>query len=398
MLDRTQQTGAKIQTTAGTAETLAATNFSGSYKIPDVRLDISTYKRELARASISPDQDVRASRSQMVSFVMELTGGGVATEAPWLTYLRAMGFSVAQVRKVTTGAVTGGTFAIGDVVGNNTVQASATKTGTFIRIAAGTIWYVPGTGTFASSDVISNYASPQVSTTLSGTPATGGLAATPFTETNAALPAALTIEVRHDGEVHRMTDARGKGKLTLALNSVPLLACEFMGVPVLDGDGRPLTGAAITAIPIVGAAPLACKGIPLRLAGISPAPVMTKIEIDIGNTLAQRGTITDGDFASSGNLDTRITERAITVNIDPEYIAGAPLDAVKRAVDGSTTTLSFEYGATGHLNGLLVVHVPRLQFPAQVTKGNRDRISTVDLAATACVVNGDDEISFFHLF
>ena len=396
MLTRIKQNGAKIEATEGTAESLTATNFSGKFKDSSFKYSPGNYERGTQEPGLAKDPSVRVSRSASINITEEVIGGSVSAEAPWSARLKACGFNVTQLKKVTCGSVTGGTFRAGDIVGNNVTQASATKTGIFVRIASGTLWYMPLTGTFASSDVMSNYASPQVSTTLSGAPANGGWGYTPMTETDSVAPASLTMEQRLGGEVHQAVACRGKVTLSMKMGEVPLWNWEFTGVPVTSSDA-PASGSAITGIPVVGGPPLPVKGMPIAINGVTP--VLTMVDISIDNALSQRGTIANNDFQSSSYQGTRITDRNVKVSVDPLYVAGAPLNVVKNALLGTTFAMSIEHGQTSHVNGCLVIGLPVVQQSPEVEQGDRDGEVSVSLEMTAFRNAGaDDEIGIFHCF
>lgn len=396
MLTRTKQNGAKIEATEGTAETLSATHFSGKFKDSSFKYAPGNYERGTQQPGLAKDPSVRTSRTANITIAEEFIGGTVSAEAPWAARLKACGFQVTQLKKVACGSISGGTFRAGDIIGNNATQASSTKTGIFVRVASGTLWYVPVTGTFASADTVYNYATSQVSTTLSGSPANGGWGYTPQTETDASAPASLTMEHRIGGEIHQAVACRGKVTLSMKMGEVPLWNWDFTGVPVTSSDA-PASGSAMTSIPAVGGTPLPVKGMPIAINGVTP--VLTMVDISIDNALSQRATIANNDFQASGYQGTRITDRNVKVSVDPLYVAGSPLNVVKNALLGTTFPMSIEYGLTSHVNGCLVIGMPVVQQSPDVEQGDRDGEASVSLEMTAFRNAGDDdEIGIYHCF
>ena len=408
ILARTVQYGWKIEAAEGTRETLAAADFAARTKIgSEESYEAGNYERELAKASLSKDPSVRGSRRATIPFTVELVGGGASTPCKWHEALRAAGFAVAATpRVVTVGSVSGGagaSFEPGQSIGDNATQGSATKTGkviAFVPVSPNKLIYLPGTGTFADTDTMYNYGvSPQASAAVDSAPAAAGYRFTPLSETNASAPPSLSVEKRIGGEAHVLVGARCNGTLAMRADEAAMLELEAMGSVLIDNaTGRPPTASAMTGITYEGVQPLAVKGMRVRVG--TYAPILTQVTMDLGNTMSPEATINDNDYVSSGLRGARITDRAITVALDPDYDVSGGLDVIARTMLGGTFPLSFMHpgpASATHGNGMIVVIAPQAQLEATHSPGDRDGKKTSPITARLCGT-ADDEVEIFHVF
>ncbi|MFZ2875476.1 MAG: hypothetical protein WAZ94_13465 [Phycisphaerales bacterium] len=397
-LTRTTQIGFKLETTEGTPETLSAGDFAGNFKDDKHTLQVGEYDRALKRGSLSEEQKIRTARMESITFTCELVGGGAATETKWQEVLRGMGFKKTQLKVMTLGSVTDGPFVCGTRIGNNATEGSATKTGTAVvqlATSPAKLVYVPGTGAFADTDTVYSYGvSPQVSAPVDSAPSNAGYEFAPMSENSSQTPPSATLERREGGLAHTITAARGKGSLSFRMNEVPLLSAEFQGCPVLE-DGNPPAGAEVTSIPVLGGVPLACKGMPIAIAGVTP--VLTQIEISLDNTLAMRGTIANNDTQDSGYVGARITGRAVTMTLDPEKDVSGSLEVEAKTVLGTTFPVIIDHGDADHANGRTIVYGAAAQLQGDSTSDDRDGIVTNQLTAKF-TGTADDEIRIYSVF
>ncbi len=403
ILKRLAQIGVIIQTVAGTEETLTAADFSGKRKEADYSLNVDKYERGLMKAAFTVDPSLKGSRSGGISFTEECVGGGAAAEAPWHRSIQAAGFSKTAIKYVTLTTPSGPGFAPGDLVGDQATYAASTKTGMVVAVISSTrIVYKPIAGTFAGSDTFRNYATSSSTGTVSGSPAAAGYIFEPTTPTEASEGVICTVENRNGGMRRTYTDAKAKLTVTMNRNEPVLLKFDFMGVPVLDsGNGnRWREASAITNIPAVGTVPTLCKGTKCTITqGATLAvPVSTKFEVQVDNTLGMRQTTASNDIQNSGFVGCRITDRKITVTIDPEMNKGsAGIDWVAALNNGGTMALLHQAGLSTDANGLFVAYVPAAQIDSEPNESDRDGIVNISptLLATG---NADDEVWFAHVF
>lgn len=400
MLTRLSQIGIKIEGTEGTEETLGAPEFSGNRKEHAHTSDITEYERGLTRATLTPKPNLKAQFTGGVSFIEELVGGAAATPPPWDATLRGMGFTRADLKYVEVGgpAMNTDQLRIGQTLGNNATQGSATATGIFVGYKTGSpdrVVYLPVTGAFTASDSVYNYTVTQFSAEVNSSPAAAGYAYTPLTETTSSAPPSVTVERRFNTERHTRIGARGKGELSLRMGEPALLRVEYMGAPVYDSanPGRPRVAAAQSGLTAYSTPPKVTRGIPLSLVdgATEYTPVLTELVLGIDNTLAPRPTITSAQLADSGYMATRISDRKLTVRIDPEHL----LPTVSGAVDfyAMLNTLKvFEVrtsiGTLTDVNGMIAVWAPAAQRVGNLESGDRDGIVTIP---GEHLLTGDDD-------
>lgn len=398
MLVRTRQTGIKVQSVSGTEETLAAANFGNNNYEQGFSYSAGEFERPVQRATLTPLENAKGARLLKISRKQELVGGGISSQPNWHTDLMACGFAATQMKVAAIGSLANATqFKPGMRIGNNATEGSATKTGVLARVSATKIWYVPGTGTFASADVVYGYPASglQPSGTLTGSPANGGYRLAPQSETDAVTPTIVTAEARDGAQKHTLIDGRGTGSISLKMNEPVMLSSEITGCPVFDTDTfTPRSSGYMANVPSVGTTPSVCKGIALTVGGATP--VLTMLDIDLGNTVTPRGTMANNDVALSGYKGVRVSNRKITARIDPEW-AIADKDYVKAMTKGDTFELIAEVGLTSNANGLVLIHGPAVQVTGDIAPGDRDGITTVEpnLLFTG---SGDDELVLYHCF
>ncbi len=398
MLSRLYQSGIKEEAAVGTEETLVAADFAGVFRDQSYTGAATEEERNVQRSTLTQLPTLKGAKLLKISRTEELLGGGAATAAKWHSVLKACGFTSAQAKVAAIGSLANATqFKPGMRLGNNATEGSATKTGVLARVSGGKIWYVPGTGTFASGDVVYGYPASglQPSGTLSGSPANGGYRFNPLTETPSAAPATVTMELRDGEQRHTLVAGRGTGSLILKMNESIKLKSEMTGPQVYDTDGvTPRAAGFITGIPAIGTTPSVCKGMSMMVDGATP--VLTMLEIDFGNTVTPRGTMASNDFVSSGYKETSITDRKVTCRIDPENVL-AEKNWVKSMAAGTTFEMWAEAGSPADANGLVLVHAPAAQTTGEITPGDRNGRATVE-PNVQFTGAGDDELFIWHLF
>ena len=122
-----------------------------------------------------------------------------------------------------------------------------------------------------------------------------------------------TIYVYKDGFLHSMLGSIGTVKFTLEAGKIGFAEFEFSGSYVaVASSANPTPNFGTNAVPI-------CTGASLTLVGVA-TEIATKIEIDLGNTIAQRDDVN----SANGVKGFMITGRSSKGSVDPEVIdAGA---------------------------------------------------------------------------
>ena len=168
-----------------------------------------------------------------------------------------------------------------------------------------------------------------------------------------------TIYVYKDGFLHSMVGSIGTVKFTLEAGKIGFAEFEFSGSYVAVASGTnptPTFGTAI--VPI-------CYSASLTLVGVA-TEIATKIEIDLGNTIAQRDDVN----SANGVLGFMITGRSSKGSVDPEVIDAA---AWTKLVAGTSASTSVTLGATW--GNIIVFTMAATQY-TDVSYGDRSGILT----------------------
>ncbi len=398
-----QQFGIKVEATEGTEESLVAADFVYGVKDVEFSLASNEYDRSLNRGTLTMQKSLAGQRMQSLSATVEWHGGGAAAETMAGRVLRGCGFARTQLRVINIQSPSGGSFAPGDLVGNNASQGSATKLARVAYYENATqdrlVFHPISGGDFAGGETIHNYTDAGASAAVSGTPglANAGNGYRPVSETDSVLPDSVTCEVRVDGLKHTCIGARGDGNLRLALGEPVLVRGEFRGPPVLDTGDTPRSGTRVTGLTNPGS-PAAVRNIPLalRVDGTDFKPVLTDFEVRFGNSLADRPTITDDCLAESGYLATRIDGRSPRVSLTIEH-EPADFEAISLKLTDAVFGCTARVGTPTGTSGLLVVHMPECQIVGDVSHGANGNILT-DQIEIAPRGDDNDELWFWQVF
>ena len=400
-LERTTRMAWKIQAADGIAETLAEPEFAVSISGDKQSLIPNEYQRESKTGSLTRRADVKGARQVTFNSDVEMIGGSATTEPKWGELVRASGFSRTALIAATLTTVTG-TFSLGDRVGNNVAENSATKRGIVVAYYDGTAKVLvirPTAGTWANADAVNNYTVAGAGT-VTGAPAAAGWGYIPQSETDVSETAKVTMGRIADGEFVVGTDGRCTGSIQYAFGKVPMYSMELQGSLKLADDGNALAVPSLGTIPSPGAVPLPCKGMPIRMFskadGTAYTPILTQAEIKIGNSLTMRETVSDADYVNSGYLGSRITARDPMLTADPEHDK-AGLLATLRTMVGGTFKAYTVHGLATHGNGQTIVYAPAAQFSGNLDTSDRNGISTksVNLKLTG---NADDEMGIYVVY
>ena len=183
-----------------------------------------------------------------------------------------------------------------------------------------------------------------------------------------------SIYVYKDGFVHTVAGAIGNVKFTLEAGKIGFAEFEFSGsyVAVVSATNPvPVFGTAI--VPICYSAGLSLFGSTSHIAG--------KIEIDLGNTIAQRDDVN----SANGVKGFMITGRSSKGSVDPEVIDEANWTKLVAGTSGSTV---ITLGAT---TGNIIVFTMAATQYTDVSYGDRSGILThsANLAFNATSAGND---------
>lgn len=397
---REYQIGVKVETARGTPESLVAADYAGNYTDPDHGYAVGEYDRALARGPLSKDAALRGSKQLTLKFTCEAVGGGVATQVPWHNALRACGMKATQAKMITFTTVSGGSFKRGQTVGNNATQGSATKTGVVLAYdsigATKKLWIRPVTGTFTSGDVVYGYVASTASGTSTASPTNGGYQFQLLSRVDGGADnEAATVQYRHAGHIHTLTDGQGSVTIRAEHDKPLLLDFTFMGCPVMV-SGAPDIGALVASVPTIGGAPTLALGYPFLIDG-DLSPVVDALNVEIQNQVVYRKAMGANALVGSGFAGTWISDRTVKATTQPEKPAIASKDFAAKLFAGSTMAVDIEVGTGAQTNGMVVVYAPAAQQVGDAKEGDRDMIVTtpLDLMLTG---SADDEVWIAHLF
>ena len=288
-----------------------------------------------------------------------------------------------QTKIMTVTTIT--SFAVGDVISQSIDNATPADAldfayGRITAIVGNTIEYVPfqGAGGFqfaigAAGVVIG---------------ATGGSSAVSVDPVAAQGPTA-TAKTFEDGISKTFAGTRGSCTVTLPTGEFPLLNVTLQGAYNAVADEANLTvgGAAQATIPTF-------LGIEYRI-GRTWLPCTSSIAFDLGQNLVRRTCAGN----ASGLEGFAITDRTITMTMDPEAVQEAVGNAYTDAKAGTAVTVQLRFGnfTSGAGVDAWLVSADQVQYES-LAQGDRDGIMTHDATMQ---VNGYDtlnesELSFLN--
>ncbi|MCC6428327.1 MAG: hypothetical protein IT435_16085 [Phycisphaerales bacterium] len=399
ILTRQAQFAIKIETTEGTAETLAAADAAGVHANLTDERGPEAYEQNASRPGLDSEPDIKGSRMRKFSGETQLKGGGASSAAKWHEIIQACGLSsVTGLKVFSVGTITSGPFTLGMRIGNNASEGSATKTGVVVAQLSGPNRLVikPVTGTFTNGDSIFGYTGTTPSSSISSTLSAAGWAFELQTESPSAGPPSVTAEERDGGQIFRVVGARGDFSLMLEMNKPALLKWEFTGCPVLQNDASELTGSAFANVSTLGAPPPVCKGCELAIDGTAlTTTTITQVELKAGNTISPDETIASNDFAASGNRGYVITDRKPTLSFDPRREVPG-INATGKLYGGATFSASAKVGNTSDTHGQVIAYAPAAQVSG-ASEGDRNGMRT-DQVEAKLTGSGDNAWSLYHVF
>jgi hypothetical protein len=200
-------------------------------------------------------------------------------------------------------------------------------------------------------------------------------------KSDASSPANVTIGKYTDGRLKRIAGAQGKFKLTMESGKPGLAEFNFLGQFVAPSAVAKL-------------APNYPRAVPPRLISATLTIAATnytisKIEVDYNNTLILRPDPT----TASGYFGSCITDRVITIGVDPEALGYGTKDWNTDWTAGTEAAFNCVLGTTA--TNIVTIAAPKMQLMEPPNEGEREGI-LVDQLKFQCnrsVDAGDDEFS-----
>lgn len=197
----------------------------------------------------------------------------------------------------------------------------------------------------------------------------------------------LTIAVYETGPtnavIKKMVGAMGTFSFSAENGKRVMINFEFTGVWVPAVDGTMLT------LPTFPPLPPRFAGATFTLTpsgGSAFTPKITKFSLDVGNTIALVGDITQ----ASGYAYAVVTERMMKGKIDPMAEQIAASDVWGQLIAPTTSAMALSIGSVA--GNTVAIAAPAFQF-TNAQEADRDKLVTTDLDYFLAVVAGDDEAS-----
>jgi hypothetical protein len=182
-----------------------------------------------------------------------------------------------------------------------------------------------------------------------------------------------------DGLLLKMTGARGKGNVELAVGSVGYYNWEFTGHFVS------VTDVALPSATYDSTSPAPLLNVPFQADTF--AAVIAKLAFDLGVEVAMPESMA----AADGYGEVTIVGRNVTGSFDPARVLIATYNFITKWQTGAAVAL--DTGTIGSTAG----NIYRVTMPAithtEVGRGNRNNVATFEMKFAAAESTGDDEVS-----
>lgn len=188
----------------------------------------------------------------------------------------------------------------------------------------------------------------------------------------------LTINYYQDGIIHTLTGARGTVSFNLEAGGIGKASFSFTGHDA-EADGALITPTydATVPAPVIGAS----------FSIGAYAAVVAKLSVDMGIKLAMPPSVN----AADGFSDVRITGREVTGSFDPELVLKATKDFYSEWTSG--TKMALDTGVIGSAAGnRYQMSLPAVYY-RELSYGDRDGITTLEVGFGAVENTGDDEVT-----
>jgi len=395
--------GTKLHATdESTAETLANTDFEAPLaEVQMAQWDVARFDRALTGEDLDrePGRPTRKKLTLTHSEEIQSRGADAASLPYFHPKLIACGFQRAQVRKINVDAPTG-TFRTGEVITDGAAK-SAVLLDVMNVGGAGDwrLWWVElAGGDFADGDTITGDTSAATAAVATGaTAADGGHNYRTLSESTGVVPPAATHTHLRGGHAYRLIGARGDAVMRFSESNPGILEFTMSGAPDLTAQlGLPAESppANIAVVPDVSPIATAANMI-LDPAGENYLPpVISSFEARVGNTVSDRPTITAGSIGQTGYRPPRISQRAATLQFDPEKVSESVHGSVKRAMTGAGAEIDLRYGDPTAAGGRVAFFAYEAQYQAPQAA---DREGVLVETITADIRRGPRTDWAFHL-
>lgn len=330
-LVRKAQVLVKVESVAGTAESLAASDgktriyvgAAASYEAPKE-------KRDIARASLTPLGMLSSTKAIPMTFRSEVNTPDLITDGlEYAAALQACGLGITALRRIPVGAITGGPIARGATI----TGGVSTATGRVVRKATTGdpyIYFAPLTGTFQAEAIT---ATGGASCTSSGVSAVWGWRVNPVSSSF------QTVTARYEEDGYQWTARGAMGDLTAEFQSSRAGMFEFsLNGPKSSYGDQDMT----SSIAFNEEEPPIMQNAGLFLGTFFP--VYRSINFALGNNVVLRE---NGNAAGDSGFETaRITGREPKLTIVLEHASVSDYDFFGNFDANTKIATGFRVGST----------------------------------------------------
>jgi hypothetical protein len=382
MLTRIRQLAAKIESQEGIEDALSASDARIQAENPVIDVDPPVHERNPVGSSLSKIGDVPGKRVSRLTFSLRLRGSGESLVEPqWFKFLKACGWKVNALYKITIGAVTGGPFKHGETI---TGDISGATGRVVIDTSDGTttLYFIPISGAFQTGETLTGSVSGATADTSSG-PQEAGKEFKPISRQS--LVPSLSAGTFEDSVKKTMKGARGKVKFNFRVSEPVTLDFEFSGAfsgtvdsPLLEGIVHEQTKP-----PTFLNAYLWIDSLKAKL---------SELEIDWANVLSVRDDVNE----PGGVFSFLIADRKPLGSFNPEMVEVSNHDFFGKWLRQEEMILNFQVGEVW--GNKFWFYAPKVQY-TKVADEDRDGIMSArtSFSLNGSLEPGDDELTILSL-
>lgn len=389
-LIRQRALGAKPETTEGTFNTPASANAGIHIYNPKIDFKPDLFKRNPARASLSPLAPITGILRGTISFRCEIKGPDNVSSNLGIpeidVLLRACGY-----KRIDTGAapVTARAYKPTSYMKphlTTTLSAGATAgSSVSIQVTSSTGFAIGDVVNIAGSSLAREEGNMTITAIADGTHITvDTLTANKnngdtVERVSAAIP--LSLEIQDAEKSYRMRGARGNAKIMCKVGEPAMIDFTF------SGGVETVTDSFTAFAPTFGSkTPPAFFSAGLNLGGAYSGATFTSIEFDTANVLGPR----ESGNSSTGILSTLITNREPKGKFDPESVTEATYAYWTKLLASTGASLSVAVGSTS--KNRVTITSPAIVLD-QIADEERTGISTYGVGFTCTTTGtGEDEL------
>ena len=389
-LIRQRALGAKPETTEGTFNTPGSANAGIHIYNPKIDFKPDLFKRNPARASLSPLAPITGILRGTISFRCEIKGPDNVSSNLGIpeidVLLRACGY-----KRIDTGAapVTARAYKPTSYMKphlTTTLSAGATAgSSVSIQVTSSTGFAIGDVVNIAGSSLAREEGNMTITAIADGTHITvDTLTANKnngdtVERVSAAIP--LSLEIQDAEKSYRMRGARGNAKIMCKVGEPAMIDFTF------SGGVETVTDSFTAFAPTFGSkTPPAFFSAGLNLGGAYSGATFTSIEFDTANVLGPR----ESGNSSTGILSTLITNREPKGKFDPESVTEATYAYWTKLLASTGASLSVAVGSTS--KNRVTITSPAIVLD-QIADEERTGISTYGVGFTCTTTGtGEDEL------